>query len=274
MNGRISEALVLAGHGSTQNQESSLPTRCHAQEILRRGLFAEVQTAFWLEEPRFKDVLAGIHSPLIYLVPNFICEGFYTREILPREFQLEGAITERDGKRICYCDPVGLHPSMTDLLMERAAEVLLREQVELRATCLFIAGHGTPRNPNSTREVYRQVETLRAMKIFGQVEAAFMEEPPLIKDWPNFTALPNVIMVPFFIADGLHPAEDIPVMLGITDDAKRRPYQNPTEIHGRRLWYTRSIGTEPGMVEVILAQVEKFRKDHGLSLQSSEAGCG
>jgi sirohydrochlorin cobaltochelatase len=269
-------ALLLAGHGSTQNGESSLPTRRHAEEIAGRGLFKEVKACFWLEEPHFKEALSGIESNEVYLVPNFICEGFYTREILPREFQLDGAMTKREGKTIYYCDPVGLHPIMTDILFGKACRAL--ESLSARSfgfagddegekmgarTCLFIAGHGTPKNRNSTKEVYRQVELIRAMGFFGQVEALFMEESPFIKEWPQITTLPNVITVPFFIADGLHPAEDIPVMLGITKNAKEAPYQNPTEIYGRRLWYTSSIGTDPGMVEVILAQVEKFRKDHG-----------
>jgi sirohydrochlorin cobaltochelatase len=258
----IEAALVLAGHGSSQNTESSLPTRSHAEEIRRRELFAEVEVAFWLEKPFFKDVLADISAQEIYLVPNFICEGFYTREILPREFKLEGAITRQGEKTIYYCDPVGLHPIMTELLIEKARGVM---PSVLTDTCLFIAGHGTPKNKNSTKEVYRQVELIRAMGIFGQVEAVFMEEAPFIKDWPGMTTLSQVITVPFFIADGLHPAEDIPVMLGITENAKQFGYQNPTQLHGRTLWYTSSIGTEAGMVEVILAQVEKFRLEHDLS---------
>jgi sirohydrochlorin cobaltochelatase len=253
-------ALILAGHGSTTNGESSLPTRQHAEEIIRRGLFAEVKVAFWLEEPYFKDVVAGVKSSEIYLVPNFICEGFYTREILPREFKLDGAVTKVGEHTIYYCEPVGLHPIMTDLLVQRAQKVLQVEQVEAAKTCLLIAGHGTPKNKNSTREVYKQVELIRALGLFAQVEVVLMEEAPFIKDWPKLTECANVICVPFFIADGLHPAEDIPVMLGITENAKLLGYKNPTEIHGRRLWYTSSIGTELGMVDIILAQVGKSQK--------------
>ncbi len=260
----IKAALVLAGHGSTQNADSSFPTRNHALEIARRGLFSEVKACFWLEEPHFKDVMGGVEAKDIYLVPNFICEGFYTREILPREFKLEGPISRQGEKTIYYCDPVGLHPVMTDLLVGKAIGITEAENLKSQDTCLYIAGHGTPKNRNSTREVYRQVELIRARGLFGQVEALFMEEAPLIKDWPTITALPNVITVPFFIADGLHPAEDIPVMLGIMGNAGPGSYQSPMEIHGRRLWYTSSIGTDPGMVEVILAQVEKFRLDHGI----------
>lgn len=259
MNPLSSAALILAGHGSTQNAESSLPTRSHAEEIRRRGIFSEVNVAFWLEEPFFKNILSEISSSEIYLVPNFICEGFYTREILPREFGLEGAVTQKEGRSLYYCDPVGLHSSMTDLLVQRALTILKKDAVNLASTCLLVAGHGTPKNKNSTHEVYKQVELIRARNIFAQVEAVFMEEAPLIQGWSDRISWPHVVCVPFFIADGLHPAEDIPVMLGITQNAKRDGFTNPTHFGSQRLWYSSSIGTEPGMVEIILAQVDQFR---------------
>ena len=38
-------ALVLAGHGSTLNADSAAPTYQHADELRRRGIFAQVQEA-------------------------------------------------------------------------------------------------------------------------------------------------------------------------------------------------------------------------------------
>lgn len=56
-------ALVLLGHGSTVNPDSSAPTLLHADEIKRRGLFAEVVCAFWKEEPSYRQVLDMVESP-------------------------------------------------------------------------------------------------------------------------------------------------------------------------------------------------------------------
>jgi sirohydrochlorin cobaltochelatase len=262
MNAGSKVALILAGHGSTQNSQSSLPTRRQAEEIARRGLFSEVRACFWLEQPRFKEVLSGVESREIFLVPNFICEGFYTREILPREFQLVGPITRQGERVLYYCDPVGLHPVMTDLLIRKAQEAVERLGAEAGETCLFIAGHGTPKNKNSTVEVYRQVGLIRERGLFAQVEAMFMEEEPLIKDWAEVAKGQRVVVVPFFIADGLHPAEDIPVMLGLEKKEDGSGFQRVLEREGKKLCYTSSIGTDLGMVEIILAQVEKFRRDH------------
>ena len=49
-----------------------------------------------------------------------------------------------------------------------------------------------------------------------------MEEEPLIAKWDEFATQPNVVVVPFFIADGLHSYEDIPVLLGIASGVARR----------------------------------------------------
>jgi len=34
-------------------------------------------------------------------------------------------------------------------------------------------------------------------------------------------------------------------------------WRNPTEKHGKRLWYTRSIGNEPHIADVILERVRE-----------------
>ncbi len=69
-------ALIIVGHGSTVNPDSSTPTHQHADEIRHRGLFAEVVCAFWKEEPSMREVFYTVESDLIFIVPNFISEGY------------------------------------------------------------------------------------------------------------------------------------------------------------------------------------------------------
>ena len=71
-------------------------------------------------------------------------------------------------------------------------------------------------------------------------------------------------MVPFFISDGLHSYEDIPVMLGEPERVVQErlksgqpTWRNPTERKGKRLWYSASIGTEPLIADVILERVRE-----------------
>jgi sirohydrochlorin cobaltochelatase len=85
-----------------------------------------------------------------------------------------------------------------------------------------------------------------------------------VKDWRTLTTCPDVIVVPFFISDGLHSFEDIPVLLGLTHNIKEKGFTNPHLENGRTLWYATAIGTEHFIADVILAQVTQFQDDHSV----------
>jgi len=94
------------------------------------------------------------------------------------------------------------------------------------------------------------------------VQAVFLDEPPGIADCYALAKTRNIVIVPFFISDGLHTQEDIPVLLGESRRAveqrlaaSRPTWHNPTERHGKRVWYAPAVGTEPRMADVILERV-------------------
>ena len=271
----VDAALVLVGHGSTLNAESGTPTYQHADELRRRGIFAQVVESFWKLEPGVAGVLRGVYAPRVFIVPLFISEGYFTEEVLPRELGLcaKGErefprIQQRGRQTIHYCGPVGTHDSMTAVLLARAREVVAKHPFprapQPAETTLFIAGHGTGNNENSRKAIERQVELIRARGEYAAVHPAFMEEEPRIEACYTLAGTKNIVMVPFFISDGLHSYEDIPVMLGEPAKTVQERYRagqptwrNPTEKHGKRVWYSTSIGSEPGMAEVILERVRE-----------------
>ena len=257
-------ALLILGHGSTENPDSSDPTWKLADAIDQTGQFANVYCSFWKEEPSFRQIWPMIEEDEVYIVPNFISEGYFTREVLPRELELEGHTTKRGRLTAHYCDPVGIHPAMTKLLAKRAEEILEAGAAPAE-TAVIIVGHGTNLNKKSTDAIKTQVDAIKANGTrFAEVTDAYMEEPPFIADWQTLTTAPNVVVVPFFIADGLHSYQDIPVMLGIesepTEAASQREIfrQNPYSFGDRTLYYSSAIGTEPEMAQVIVDQVEYF----------------
>jgi len=224
-----------------------------------------------------REVFEMVDSDVIYIVPNFISEGYFCQQVLPRELRLDGPVTRRDGKTILYCDPVGIHPNMTRLLLQRADEVapgVPREQ-----TSLVIVGHGTSLNENSTKAIQDQVALIRGGHHgFAEVIDAYMEEAPFVAEWAKLTTAPNVVVVPFFIADGLHSFQDIPVLLGMRTETGAALselgvfHQNPHELQGRNLYYSGAIGTEPLMAEVILDQVNDFDQRHAITTEVRESG--
>jgi sirohydrochlorin cobaltochelatase len=262
-------ALLIVAHGSTVNPDSSAPTLAHATDIRRRKIFADVECAFWKEEPSLRDAIFLFDPESIrevYVVPNFISEGYFTQTVVPRELELNGRVTKRSNGQIWkYCDPTGNHPSMTGLLLKRAHDVA--RDVDPAETSLLIVAHGTDLNENSAVAAKREAGKIRALGKYAAVLNVYMEEPPLVSDWRKLTGTPDVVVVPFFISDGLHSYEDIPALLGITSGrsatasrgARGEVFRrNPYEIDGRLLFYAPSIGTDPGFADIIVEQAEKF----------------
>ena len=265
-------ALLIVAHGSTVNPDSSAPTLAHAAEIRRRQIFADVGCAFWKEEPSLRDAIFLFDPGLIrevYVVPNFISEGYFTQTVVPRELDLDEGTTKRPtGQTWKYCEPVGNHPAMTELLLKRAREIA--PGVDPAETSLLIVAHGTDLNENSAVAAKREAEDIRALRKFAEVLNVYMEEPPLVSDWRKLTKTRNVVVVPFFISDGLHSYEDIPRLIGIVVAAgvdRGRPgsappatargeifRHNPYQIDGHSLFYAPSIGTDPGFADIIVEQ--------------------
>jgi len=238
-------------------------------------MFADVECAFWKEEPSLRDALFLFDPKSISqvcVVPNFISEGYFTQTVIPRELELNGATTKRPSGQIWkYRQPVGNHPGMTDLLLKRAREVA--PGIDPAETSLLIVAHGTDLNENSAVAAKREAERIRALGKFADVLNVYMEEPPLISDWRKLTKTLNVVVVPFFISDGLHSYEDIPRLIGIVvaGDVDRGPpgsaraataggeifHGNPYCIDSRSLFYAPSIGTDPGFADIIIEQATK-----------------
>jgi len=274
--------LVVLGHGTTLNDQSAAPVFQHAAELRRRKIFAEVREAFWKQEPQIKNILADIAAPRVFIVPFFISEGYFSTEIIPKELGFsfpDNLKLKIKNSELIYCRPVGSHDLMTTVILARAKEVA--EQFPFPSapkpanTTLFIAGHGTERNVNSRKAIERQVELIRALKVFADVGAVFMEEAPFIKGcWQNVKTK-NIVVVPFFISDGLHVAEDIPVLLGEPERivkerlaAGQPTWRNPTERDGKRIWYSPSVGTEPLLADVILERVKEACRSRGDETQT------
>jgi sirohydrochlorin cobaltochelatase len=254
-------ALLIVGHGSTVNPDSSAPTLAHATEIRRRNIFADVQCAFWKEEPSLRDAIFLFDPETIngvYVVPNFISEGYFTQTVIPRELKLNGRSTKRaNGQVWSYAEPVGNHPLMTELLVQRAHEIA--PNVPEADTSFLIVAHGTDLNENSAVAAKREAEKIRSLHRYANVLNVYMEEFPLVSDWPVLTNTPNVVVVPFFISDGLHSYEDIPALLGIPEEGSTSKstgadvfQRGPYKIDNRSLFYGSSIGTDPRVADIIV----------------------
>jgi sirohydrochlorin cobaltochelatase len=179
---------------------------------------------------------------------------------------------------------------MTELLLKRAREIA--PGINPYETSLLIVAHGTDLNENSAVAAKREAEKIRSFGKYRTVLNVYMEEPPLVSEWRTLTKTRNVVVVPFFISDGLHSYHDIPKLLGIVDERPERSEaeskdptelpsgfitgsldfarddtgsargevfrRNPYRIDGRYLFYAPSIGTDPGFADIIIEQATTF----------------
>jgi sirohydrochlorin cobaltochelatase len=267
--------LVLVGHGATENAESAAPVYAQGAILRSRGIFREVLECFWMVEPHLSGVWARIRTRTVYVMPMTISDGYFTMEVIPGQLgllgrgeEVTGRFQEIRGHRVYYCRSIGSHGWMTDALLARAqqaiAEVPDSPPAALGSSALFIAGHGTERNRRSRVAIERQVGLIRARGVCAEVHAAFMMEPPLITECWCATGLRDLVMVPFFISNGLHTAEDIPVLLGEPEARVRgrvrrgeRGWQNPMRHGCRRLWYSSALGGEPWLADIIVERVQE-----------------
>ena len=250
------QALVIVGHGSHLNAESSAPVYRHAEAIRRLRVFDEVRECFWKEEPSMREVFDLLESDEVYVVPLFISEGYFTEEVIPRELGLDGpapSTTRKLGKTIRYCGPIGTHPWMTRMILRRAEEGAGLTDEEARGTGLVIIGHGTERNSNSQEVIYRVSREADAAGVFGHVRTGFLDQAPEVGEVLAEMEERRVVLVPFFVAEGWHTQETIPDDLGIN-----RPAVSPvTEVDGRTVFYAAPVGTFPEVAEIVLQRARE-----------------
>lgn len=260
------DSIVLLGHGSHLNPNSSAPVHAHAAWIADRTTDVYVTAGFWKEEPSVAAVGRTVPPGDCYVVPVFVSEGYFTERVLPRELGLgsawPGSWAAVDGDVVCvdrpdgtgtwrYCRPVGTHEAMADVIVSRAESVTGRTDVG-PGTALAVIGHGTERNPRSATVIRGHAETVRGRDRFAEVVTLFMDESPYVTDLPERVSADEVVVVPLFVADGYHTTEDIPVDLGIAAEDGTWPV--PATADGLCVWYAGAVGTEPLVAHVALTR--------------------
>ena len=263
-------ALILAGHGSTKNRDSSRHTRETARRLQRRGIFKEVRAGFWKESPSFQEVFHGLQAREAIVVPWFLTRGYFVEKVLAEQFSNTPVPTR-------ISDPIGARAEIVDLVRARA-ERLARAQFKFKfkfkraiegllgiarpeedgrwemgdgfkfeEMSLLLASHGTPLHKGSRLAADGLAEELKkdGYKIS---RAMFLEEEPKIADWRQVAAPEGPVMVlPHFLAGGLHGSEDVPGLLGIPHGR-----EGWHKVDGRWIGYGAPIGQPEEMTELIL----------------------
>jgi sirohydrochlorin cobaltochelatase len=246
------KALVIVGHGSHLNEDSSLPVYEHAQQIRKTGEFDEVVECFWKEEPSMRHVLDTVESDEVYVVPAFISEGYFTQQVIPRELGLEGPVTRKGSKTVRYSGPLGTFEGMPGVILERTGDLMRGKKASGR-TALVLLGHGTDLNKNSGGVIYLNAGRIRERGIYDLVEVGFLDQEPEIGEVVENVEAENVILIPIFIAEGWHTRETIPEDLGLSGEVTVR--------EDKTIFYGAPVGTHPSMASLIVARARETERE-------------
>jgi len=249
------KALVIVGHGSHLNEDSSLPVYEHAARIRERfgGEYDEVVECFWKEEPAMRHVLDTVEAEDVCVVPAFISEGYFTQQVIPRELGLAGPVTYKDGKTIRYAGPLGTFEGMADVILERAEDLLRDKEIPPGRRALVLLGHGTDLNKSSGGVIYMNAERIEERGLYDLVEVGFLDQDPRIAEVVESVEAENVVLIPVFIAEGWHTRETIPEDLGLTGEV--------TRTGNKTIFYGAPVGTHPSMAALIAARARETERE-------------
>ncbi|GGK96617.1 hypothetical protein GCM10010844_13750 [Deinococcus radiotolerans] len=123
----IETALIVLGHGTTRNENSSRVIHENAARLAGTGLFSEVHALFLDEEPRVNGWPDRVRAPRVVIVPFFASEGWHTLETIPQDLGLTGQVTDFPGnphgpQQVLYARPVGTHAAIADVIVHLAEE--------------------------------------------------------------------------------------------------------------------------------------------------------
>ncbi len=272
-----SSTLILAIHGSTEDNRPALAGQRLADTIRKHGLFREVKAAFHKHAPLLHETIDQADGNPVVIIPMLMSSGFFAEKIFPKALQLDAVpidrfpkVTGYKGKTVVYAHPIGLHSGMKSLVIESAKTVLEQHpfpfKTPLSKTSIALIGHGTSQHTKSRGSADALAEELSSDPDICQGSRTFfIEENPAIKEIYQWnTPTRNVVVVPFMLADGPHAIQDIPIALGQPEreieerlEKGNATWRNPTERNGKRIWISQPVGLSPLLPDLIIDYVRK-----------------
>jgi len=252
----MSTALILVGHGSHISPNTCGLVWQFVAALRHMGIADEITAAFWKESPSFHTVLDTVEAEDVVIVPVFTAQGYFTQQVIPAEMDLGGPVTRRNERTIRYARTLGEHPYMAEIVRGHVEDVLNGYGLQPEDTAAAVIGHGTKRNPNSRDATRQQAAMLRDYSLVNSVIDVYLDDTPYIPDAYNLTTEPNLIAVPFFLAEGSHTTIDVPHALGLKEG------QVTAQINGRQVYYTLPIGVDDTVCRLLI----ELARETGLPL--------
>jgi len=242
-------SVVIVAHGDRGGSDAiSSASRNQVLERLRArlaksGAFGMVTAGVLKGSPTFEDAIAeacAAKPKAIAVYPFFMADGYFVKTVVPERLAACGLDLPHHSLQ-----PLGLQPNLTKIIVEQAHMCAVDSQIDAKKARLLLVGHGSKYGPASANATRRAAEHLTRLypDAFANVEVAFLEEAPFLRDELADAQRPTIVSG-FFNGDGLHAGEDVPAAL--KDAAASGSCQ---------LVYTGPVGASPDISDLIHAEI-------------------
>lgn len=231
--------LLLIGHGSTRAAADNDTLLRHAERLAERSLFRSVDVGLLYGEPSAEALAARLPRAELFVVPFFMADGYYPQRVIPALFDNDKA-ADGNTERPIFCAPVGLHPGLAGIVMDRALEALEVRRLTPKHATLLVIGHGSENSPASWHATETQARRVRQRGVFRRVTTAYLEQSPEIAGVLNGLKGP-VVAAGLFAGDGAHAGRDVPALLN--------------GYRAGSIDYLGAIGCDPAIADLVLDQV-------------------
>lgn len=238
--------LMLAAHGAGDASPAN-EALLRMSAAVQAGLPSfDVVIGFNLGSPGYADILTQHAERQIVIVPVMISDGYFRNVVLPRAISEANLAIEREP---LITTPVGTHPKMCVLLQDQIVDAF--SLISNDQAPVIVVGHGTRRNPNSSQSTYRACDYLKRKRLSPAIEAAFLDEDPLLETVALNYASSDLVVAPFLLGGGGHTFEDIPDRIGVRlSEGSSLPIRLARGSHDAVI--AAPVGEHPGIVDLVI----------------------
>ncbi len=286
-------AVILVSHGSTLPYAEDVFSEIKEKFIKKTGIATEIGY-MKVSEPTIAGAVEILKEEVddldkIIALPVFLAPGIHTNidiplllglnplEVDPRcpdgnyppEHYLSTAgDVDFDGE-IELLSSIGPKDELLDIINKRISEALAKSELKDAKTGILLVSHGSRLNYNKefATELYNKFEkTCDLPSSFGFMELCGPSIPESINKLVDENDLERLVVVPVFIAPGMHTTHDIPHILGLLEEHEHSHSHDhghdhshdltPVEFDGEIL-YPEPIKADDILIEILISMVEE-----------------
>lgn len=116
--------VAIVGHGTKRSYESQQTTRDQVQQLMQRGLVADLLDAYLDDDPDIPSIYQRAKTADVVVVPFFLAPGSHVTIDVPSALGLPAgeSFARLNGKHIYYTDPVGTNEEVCQFITALAYE--------------------------------------------------------------------------------------------------------------------------------------------------------